>query len=443
MSEWGISGTPADIQIKCENCEASKSMAQAVGPEAKDNMPKCRGRHPHLRSFDDKCDEQMRTITLGASNSWFADTLSALSIPTASGTLARLIEANWTIFEAAVSREALKAVMSVVRATGSVPGLAAFTEEQAWVQIEAKRRASQEEDAAEGELDLLGPEYQVLVAANPADNTDDFRLQPGAAPTGYERHFAKVVLVERLREVSALVGFTRVESPEDADAEEEDGPRRAPLGRHRLEWVPATEVRGEGIFIQFDEGAIQQWMRENRRLARHDSDCFEAHRRWGRARNHPDPDARYRGLRYMLIHSFSHALMRQLCVECGYTAASVRERIYSRAPDEDGGPAAGVLIYTAAPDSEGTLGGLVSLGVPAVLGRHVAQALEQMELCASDPLCAEHDPLRETPPALHWAACHACLFAPETSCERGNRYLDRSLLVPTLKECEIGFFRAE
>jgi hypothetical protein len=101
---------------------------------------------------------------------------------------------------------------------------------------------------------------------------------------------------------------------------------------------------------------------------------------------------------------------------------------------------AGVLIYASAPDSEGTLGGLVSLGVPATLGRHIDQALDSIALCASDPLCAEHDP-RAGMATLHWAACHACLFAPETSCERGNRYLDRGLLVETVKSGALAFFR--
>jgi Domain of unknown function (DUF1998) len=142
----------------------------------------------------------------------------------------------------------------------------------------------------------------------------------------------------------------------------------------------------------------------------------------------------------MLLHSFSHALMRQLAIECGYAAASLRERIYSSRPEDDFSMA-GVLIYTAAPDSEGTLGGLVSLGDPDVLGRHIDQALEQMRLCASDPLCADHEP-SQAPNDLHWAACHACLFSPETSCERGNKYLDRSLLVPTVKAepLDIAFF---
>ena len=100
---------------------------------------------------------------------------------------------------------------------------------------------------------------------------------------------------------------------------------------------------------------------------------------------------------------------------------------------------AGVLLYTAAPDSEGTLGGLVSLGEPNALGRHIDQALEAMRLCASDPLCAEHHPYRDSL-TLHGAACHACLFLPETSCERGNKYLDRSVLVKTWESKTPPFF---
>lgn len=124
--------------------------------------------------------------------------------------------------------------------------------------------------------------------------------------------------------------------------------------------------------------------------------------------------------------------MRQLALECGYSAASLRERLYCSDATDDDGPMAGVLIYTAAPDSEGTLGGLVSLGRPAQLDRHIEQALEQMRLCASDPLCSEHKPGAENDLTPHGAACHACLFAPETSCERGNKYLDRLVLTETV-----------
>ena len=144
-------------------------------------------------------------------------------------------------------------------------------------------------------------------------------------------------------------------------------------------------------------------------------------------------------MRYVLLHSLSHTLIRQFSLECGYSTASIRERIYSRPQSSEHAPMAGLLLYTAWPDSEGTLGGLVSLGDPKALGRHLDQVLETMRLCASDPLCAEHHPHLSNL-TLHAAACHACLFLPETSCERGNKYLDRSVLVSTVDRADLAFF---
>jgi hypothetical protein len=123
-------------------------------------------------------------------------------------------------------------------------------------------------------------------------------------------------------------------------------------------------------------------------------------------------------------------------LECGYNAASIRERVY--ADTEEGKSQAGILIYTAAADSDGTLGGLVELGKPENLGRLLRQSLDRARVCASDPLCAEHDPAKDQ--SLHGASCHACSFVSETSCERGNRYLDRALVVQTLEVTDAAFF---
>jgi hypothetical protein len=199
--------------------------------------------------------------------------------------------------------------------------------------------------------------------------------------------------------------------------------------------VPAAEVRGEGIFIQFSESAIQSWVEKCSVL---DQQFLTAHRRW-RSMRRLDPNLGYPTIRFVLLHSFAHALIRQLALECGYTAASIRERIYSSSGQDGKSPMAGVLIYTAAPDSEGTLGGLVSLGEPENLSRHLDQALDGLRLCAADPLCAESLPNRQLL-SLHGAACHACLFAPETSCERGNKYLDRSTLIATVERSNWAFF---
>lgn len=137
-----------------------------------------------------------------------------------------------------------------------------------------------------------------------------------------------------------------------------------------------------------------------------------------------------------MLHTLSHLLIRELALECGYNAASIRERIYADVSSPN--PQAGILIYTAAADSDGTLGGLVELGKPENLGRLLRQALNRSKVCSSDPLCSEHDPGKDR--SLHAAACHACSLVAETSCERGNRYLDRSLLVQTLDRKDAAFF---
>jgi hypothetical protein len=232
-----------------------------------------------------------------------------------------------------------------------------------------------------------------------------------------------------------MVGFTRIDSPNEFGELGNLPPnRRAPVSRSAPAWVPATEVRGEGLFIQFREDVVAKWARDSGSL---DTQFLAAHRQWRKMRR-LDPDLGYPGVRFVLLHSFAHALIRQFSIECGYTTASLRERIYSKNPEQEDGPMAGVLIYTAAPDSEGTLGGLVALGQPDSLGRHLDQALEDLRLCASDPLCAEHAPAPDGL-SLHGASCHACLFAPETSCERGNKYLDRSVLVTTVEQDAFAF----
>jgi hypothetical protein len=199
-----------------------------------------------------------------------------------------------------------------------------------------------------------------------------------------------------------------------------------------------AEVHGEGLFLRFGLDRIREWAEKNGSRTR-ERLLRQAHREWRSARRLDPPEADFPGIVYAMLHSLSHALMREFSLECGYNSASISERIY--APTGEEVDRAGILIYTAAPDSEGTLGGLVSLGRPAELGRLLAQALERARLCASDPLCSEHDPTKDG--TLHGAACHACLFAPETSCEIGNRYLDRAVIVPTFRSTAIAFFGAD
>ena len=243
-------------------------------------------------------------------------------------------------------------------------------------------------------------------------------------------------LLEWLREVNALIGYTRVEAPEES-TDPDERPPMADLCRGRPEWVPASEVHGEGIFIRFDESAVLEWERRYSVEIR-DSKLNVGHRGWRNARS-LDPDQGYPGIRYAMMHTFAHLLIREFALECGYNAASIRERIYAKSDSDS--PMAGVLLYTAAADSDGTLGGLVELGKPENLGRIIEQALTRATICSSDPLCSKHDPSLDR--SLHNASCHACSFVAETSCEKGNRYLDRALLVDTFEHTETAFFKIQ
>jgi hypothetical protein len=435
LFEPGVSGEPSDIFVKCETCGERKAMSLAFSSEEeKAYRPSCTGRRPHLRDFEKACPQEARPILLAASNTWFPLVFSTLSLPANLAELDQLVEAYWSKLQEVEQKDELR----ILRRTVLPPEqFDPYSNDEIWSKIEQKKRPPAPATSAKL-ADLRIPEWSVLSHPQNAPANRDFEARCASTPEEYAHLIEQVVLVERLREVRALTGFTRIESLNDY-AEEEELPSGhiMPLARRALRWVPAAEVRGEGIFIQFRESAIQDWTQRVTTQRRNDH-FRESHMRWRSARHIPGPEANYPGIRYILLHTFAHALMRQLTLECGYAAASIRERIYAREAGSEGETMAGVLLYTAASDSEGTLGGLVSQGYPDALGWHIAGAIEEMQYCASDPLCAEHNSREDR--TLHEAACHACMFVPETSCERGNNYLDRSLLVATVKRSDLAFF---
>lgn len=442
MQEYGISGEPSDILIRCAACKAKpRLMADAfLSDESKEKertfRPECSGRSPHLRTYaKKKCEQAARTTLLSASNTWFPLVYTSLAIPEAEDTLGEIVESLWSLLGSA---EDVNDVKSYIKPHQYKIRLQDYSVEEIWQAIEQKQHGSTEPVRTIRPGDLKLPEWQVLTDPSHAPRTYDFELQPGEIPERYEKMIQQVVLVERLREVRTLTGFTRIESLSDyADEEELPWDHIMRLSLHEPDWLPATEVRGEGIFIQFREEAIQRWLQKVP-VQRHNDLFYSAHKRWRKDRKLVDPAANYPTIRYILLHTFAHALIRQLALACGYSAASIRERIYSQSPQANDGAMAGILLYTAASDSEGTLGGLVNQGKAHELGYHIDNLLDDMEYCTSDPLCAEHVSLEGN--KLHGAACHSCMFIPETSCERGNRYLDRSLLMATVERGDLAFF---
>lgn len=450
LFELTATGEAAGIEVRCEGEQcgsvkdgkyqgASRRMSDAFKADLF-ALPECRGRRPHLRDHEAGCktsngqEMRMEPMLQGASNSWFGITLSALAIPQGTSKLTQLVEDHWIILEKVQSEQNIELLQQV---TQQLRDLSEYTAAEIWKAVQEKKAAVPDSDTEPS--DLKTPEWNVFTDPDSAERSRDFQLRIAVPPARYAKYFEKIVLAERLREVRGLVGFTRIESPSDYDNPAGfPANQRAKLSRKPPTWVPASEIRGEGLFFQFKEDLIQKWCAKAK-VKELESVFFEAHQRWRIARRLEPPQEFFPGVRFVLLHSFAHALIRQLAVECGYTTASLRERIYSRNLGEDEPEMAGVLIYTAAPDSEGTLGGLVSLGEPETLERHLDQALDSVRLCASDPLCAEHHPYRDGI-SLHAASCHACLFAPETSCERGNKYLDRAVLVSTVQKDDLAFF---
>ena len=438
LSEFGPSGEARDLYVECNICGAKRQLAEAFGRENREKMPICKGRWPHLHDYDpDGCDLHVRAILLGASNLWFPFVLNTISIPTTADKLANLVAENW----GELSRVEKIDELAYMEKWGKLRAFAQYALSDLWDAI--NKRKSHKTAVETGKYpDLLIPEWEAFT--NPAlqSQSSDFKLKSVNSPSKYKDLISQVVLVERLREVRALAGFTRIDSPgEMAESDEEEIQAVSPISRKKPNWIPAIEVRGEGIFLQFNESEIFRWLALPA-VKIWEAKFFQAHIEWRKNRMIENPEANFPGLRYVLLHSFSHALMRQFAMECGYTQASIRERIYSNNPGQPGDPMAGILLYTSAPDSEGTLGGLVSLGDPQNLERHIDSALEACGLCASDPTCAEHMPGYGAS-TVHAAACHSCLFSPETSCERGNRYLDRSVLVSTVSHNNHWFFSHE
>lgn len=429
--ESGASLQTENLWVKCDECGASRNMAHAFGKSGRENLPRCRGRHPHLDRYDGDCAKQARAVLLGATNSWFPITLSALAIPLARDKVFQSVRDGWDYFEDLGSESEVAVAVKTLKKSGALPGIDKHSPATIWATVQAVQAGEPEPHVTE--QDIKGPEWEVLTASSPPTDWPHFLSKPVAVPKGFETRISGVLLLQRLREVNALLGFTRVEAPEES-SDPDERPEMASLFSSEATWVPAGQVHGEGIFIRFHEEALRNWEQSESVRVR-DAKLVSGHQGWRNARR-LDPTEGYPGARYVLLHTVAHLLIRELALECGYNAAGIRERIYADTAGEQ--PQAGILVYTAAADSDGTLGGLVDLGSPENLDRLLAQALSRAGVCSSDPLCAEHEPGNDR--SLHAASCHACSFVSETSCERGNRYIDRAFVVPTLETAGAAFF---
>lgn len=419
LEDSGRTGSITDLWVRCPAHGKTMPLGQAFGDGGKKRLPACNGNRPWLADHDPvTCDADLRVLLRGASNAYFAVTASALSIPPFSDP----IQNDVGLYEEQLARvdslEKLEKALDVM----NFPELTQYDAKQIWEALRKLRGTADEADPA----DLRWEEYLAFVGAKGAvDYRSEFKVTPEKRSEEADGVFDKVMRAVRLREVRALRGFTRIDSIPDIGEMGEVAAVKAglaPIAAQKPDWLPGVELRGEGIFITLDGTALSSW--ESRPgIIDYGKTLFRAQKEWFEARAMEMP--RPKSPRFVLVHSLAHLLIRRLELEAGYSGSSLRERIYS---DDR---MAGFLIYTATPDSEGTLGGLVELARPEDLGPILARIWEDTQLCANDPFCASRK-VADRESHLNGAACHACLLLPETSCEQGNHYLDRSLVVKTL-----------
>jgi hypothetical protein len=387
MDERGTTGDVADIVVRCL-CGQSRSLVEAI-PQSPSEMPlgECRGAEPWLgpewwlgkagscppadssEGGAPKKKVGNRLLVRSATNGYFPELLTAISIP-----------------------------------------------------------ASNAAAAASGSKGLKVAELEMLLGDDLGKDTAESHFFATEIPLQPQRPAAlsyvrRVLAVHRLREVVALRGFTRLEPPaRDVEGSLDVGVRRARLATD-AKWLPAVESWGEGIFIAFDSAAIDRWASESSAVRARRAQLEAGVEAW--KASHPGVPLSFPGVPYVMLHTLSHLLMTAVSLERGYAASSIRERIYA------GPEGYGILLYTASPHAEGALGGLTASA--RTLDRHVEAALSLGALCSNDPVCAQHAPDNAAEARFfHGAACHGCLLLAEACCEQRNEFLDRALVVSTV-----------
>jgi hypothetical protein len=437
--EEGATGDLARIRVRCLGCGASQPMSTARAP-----LYDCGGDRPWLggRAANEGCEEKLTLLVRTASDAYFSQVVSALRLPPAEESpLARRVREPevWKLVQKVKTVEQIETLIDVQDAVAG-----AFKGHDLGEVVETiAAQRTQRTDGSERPLRTV--EFERLVAApdeqpgnEPAADCQFAAFRVPSSRLNLPRGVRGLVVVPEMREIRVQVSFSRLDSISSnlqgeydfERAKHKPAPLMLPTGNQK--WLPAAEVRGEGIFVELDEAAVQEWERREAVVARTELlvRAYETEDR-----------GEFPGIRFYLLHTLSHLLLTAISLECGYAASAIRERIYSQTGAHPGQPAmAAVLLGTGTTGSEGTLGGLVEEGHH--LGHHLREAWDLGRLCSNDPVCAAHDPAHASSDRRsEGAACHGCLYIAECSCEWQNRFLDRALVVPTIgNDLALAFF---
>lgn len=420
MYSTGNTSTLADMWVECEICGAKRSMS---GATQEDNFSelRCSGHHHfRLRTRNERCDKKVIPSQRGASNVYFSVSRSAISIPPWVNPLYNLIDEHLKEIEILIEFRGDNGVEFAYQKF--------FSDKYSYSEFREalSRRLSNITEFKE----IKQMEYEAITHHNdPAydSNKKHFKAEEDELPPYLKLYFSRIIRITRLREVKVLLGFTRVDAP-DPDADVQTNVVYLNKGKTE-KWLPAAEVNGEGIFIEFNKDKLGQWLSFSsvKALSLKYEECYEDFcKSKGWTFNVK------RNAVYVLMHTFAHLLIKQMSMASGYSSSAIRERIYFSEQ------MSGILLYTGSADKEGSLGGLVELGNISKLIPLMKDAFLEALICTNDPECMSTIPAGKS---LNGAACHSCCMISETACENGNRMLDRAFVVPVANREQESYFR--
>ena len=441
----GASGTEGleGLSIYCEECKAFATLKGAFDKDKfasldeKLDAPlfRCKGGYPQ-KHVTERCALYPKTVQRGSSSVYFPVVYSSLVIPPYADKLNSKI-INSQAFEQA---EITLSQLPDMRETILQSKYKSWSRE---ISVEIGANESDVEailhrrwfEPGGTEVDVTGvqyraEEYSALSGEISATSSlGEFSREAMPIEEYGLPHVKSISLIDKVRVVNALIGFSRLNP-----VVRKDDPGFNHVKESGTRWYPAYEVRGEGIFIEFEQKDIAYWIASSPDVLGRAERISGNYEQSFIGRNHP----RVITPKFVMLHTLSHLLIKQLSFECGYSIASLCERIYC-AEDSDGKEMAGIFIYTASGDSEGTLGGLVRQGRPDAFPRIFKKAITTAKTCSNDPVCILSN--GQGRDSLNLAACHACSLLPETSCEERNAFLDRGMIVGTFDDYDFGFYR--
>lgn len=446
-------------RVRCD-CTAERTLAGITNafPDGSTALSKtlekggevysCQGHNPWLGKIENEpCDNQLRGTLRGATNVWFAKTYNAIYLPQSSELappeLVTLLRTpNISVFISVWVDAGFTSPIDQLRRQYQF-ALEPYSKEQIEAALKIIRGEEVEGDDSnslseeDSDTAFRRAEFSVLRTNRQEDllvtnNCDLNEYEPEIA-----KYFSRIVLVSKLRETRVFGGFSRIFSEREISVDERKQMLWNEVPEGSSAWLPANVVYGEGIFLELNENLLQTWETKHQVALRKHLENLVVN--FERVRT-------VRGLkpkklipRFILLHTLAHLLINRLTFDCGYSSASLRERIY--VSDHPESPMAGLLIYTADGDSEGTMGGLVRMGNPTFFEPVLRRAIEAAEWCSADPVCREMGARNgQGPDSCNLAACHSCGLLPETSCDEFNRFLDRSVIVNGLGEDGFAFF---